>query len=299
MLNDIYELSKGFKKERLKTKLSMIFRNSKIEDEGGIFVVSTNEEEIIKIAYNENGLYKNYEEIMKILSLISPSNKNILYFLQSVKIFIYEENKLIPFEEFSDKIIAQNNFLSKDKFQIIKLYNPTDVLFYSASDIYSNSELYYKLKKLITIFEKRAFVGNISIKDFILYDNASHFSNLKSIYPYKNGINFFICPDCGNGFLRLDIEYFLKKGERETEYTCSNSLCNKRYKFSEIDSLGEFEDRCMLDFNYSEGYRSLGNTNFSEQTSNNFNKPDNYDQKDKRQDLSQFFPGYNIRKRKR
>ena len=262
MLKDIYKLSKEFKREKLKIELSMVFRNSNIQEKEGRFVVSTNEGEIIKIAYNENGLYKNYIEMMKIFKLLSLNDKvmdkKFLNFLESIETFISEKDEFISYENLIEqRIVKWDDLLIKDKVQILKYYKPDESLFYTSGDIYHESSLYYKLKKLITTFEKKGFLGNISINDLITYDNVSHFINLENIYPYKNNI-FFTCPKCNGGILRFDIEHFLRKGEDtdwEAKYNCSNSLCNNNYTFSEIDKTKEFEEKCMLDIDYLNSYK--------------------------------------------
>jgi len=263
MLKEIFELSKKFRKEELKIELPMVFRNSSLKDEEGRFIVYPNEGDIIKIAYNENGLYKNYVEMLKIFKLVYLPNKkidkNIPHFLRPVEAFISEKDKFISYEDLAEQIIVKwDNPLIKDKVQILKYYKPDESLFYHPGDIYHDSSLYYKLKKLITTFEKKAFLGNISINDLIIYNNVSHFINLENIYPYKNNSSFFTCPECNSGILRFDIEHFLRNGNDigwEAKYNCSNSLCNKNYTFSEIDKKNEFEEKCMLDIDYLNSYK--------------------------------------------
>ena len=303
IIETLYKLSMKNKSE-LKNKIEDYLYNCKIRDEEGRFIILHNGI-IFKIAYNENGLFKNYHESNKNLDLTFTYKKekhgyqektvlsknhlsNFLkekFFFSEYHSSIIDQKKLM--EHFQSSYDNKKEIESKYFRIICENYLHHDEI-YSRFDIYQNVSLYYILKKTLFELEKKSLVGNISIKDFKFNEGKVVFETIDNLYPFKKTYSkeFLTCPKCSKGFLRFDIEHFLEEQESdnfESNYNCSNSYCSHNLSFSEIVNDHNFSEEIKfykdykLQFDNVYSRESLRAKDFSNSHSYHEDDNDGYD----------------------
>ena len=243
----MYEYLYKYKTDKQELKKVLNHYNCYFTEEENRFIVTAFKEnlekEIIKIAFNEEGLFENYKEYSKYyLSITSKDNHGKPYINDFFKAYY---KSLTVYDEQKDNFQQLNlNFYDEENFYILK-ETFTDYIDRSQlpnkklSQIRNDASSFYKLKKSIMDLEIKAAIDNITLADIGEDTNNFFVANLDKFYPKKSH-GYFLCPKCDNGLLNFDVEHFLKNSFHEdfkSIYKCSNLFCN--YEIISFEKLRE------------------------------------------------------------
>lgn len=254
-MNIYKELYNSINGNNIKQKLENIINNyidnpQYSDDNGRLLLLIPGDNRYIKIAYNNNGLYRNYIEAKKHLDFPDKSDN----LLGEIELLSSEGFEFLKKREVLDKVFKNRDFnITLMKNLIFIIAHPVGIYEYyyknehiELEKIYNNSAWYYSLKKSIMNIEKNALIGNISPTNFMIFWDNTRFLDLDKVYVKKNDNNSFIsCPRCNSGNLRFDIDHFLEtshKKDWEAKYNCTNSTCDNNPTFSELKSYDTVKD---------------------------------------------------------